>query len=168
MLTKVLQRSITSKGVRKVYRFLTGIVLDMSHEGLRRDRLRYLGIDPNILLQQYKDDAFASSKSAPLPLTRTPKVEAIHHNLTRKLTVFKFSGIKEVHSQSLAHPVNGLERSFAYRKACIDIATSRLYRNKQTTKNTLATIQKVDRTTKNRMSTNNHKYLQGYNSYENP
>jgi hypothetical protein len=36
-----------------------------------------------------------------------------------------------------------------------DIATRGLYHLKQTTKNTLATIQKVGRTTKNRMSPNN-------------
>jgi hypothetical protein len=49
-----------------------------------------------------------------------------------------------------------------------NIATRGLYRLKRTTKNTLATIQKVGRTTKNRMSPNNHQYLQGYNGYETP
>ena len=49
-----------------------------------------------------------------------------------------------------------------------DIATSSLYRLKRTTKNTLAPIQKVGCTTKNRMSPSNHKYLQGYIGYETP
>jgi hypothetical protein len=49
-----------------------------------------------------------------------------------------------------------------------DIAARGFNRLKRTTKNTLATIQKVGRTTKNRMSPNNHQYLQGYNGYETP
>ena len=49
-----------------------------------------------------------------------------------------------------------------------NIATRYLYGLKRTTKNTLATIQKVDRTTKNHMSPNNHQYLQGYIGYETP
>jgi hypothetical protein len=49
-----------------------------------------------------------------------------------------------------------------------NIATRGLYRLKRTTKNTLATIQKVGRTTKNRMGPNNHQYLQGYIGYETP
>jgi hypothetical protein len=53
-------------------------------------------------------------------------------------------------------------------KHAFNIATRRLYGLKGTTKNTLATIQKVGRTTKNCMSPNNHKYLQGYNGYETP
>jgi N-acetylglutamate synthase-like GNAT family acetyltransferase len=48
------------------------------------------------------------------------------------------------------------------------IATRGFNRLKRTTKNTLATIQKVGRTTKNRMSPNNHQYLQGYIGYETP
>ena len=48
------------------------------------------------------------------------------------------------------------------------IAASGLDGLKRTTKNTLATIQKVGRTTKNRMGPNNHQYLQGYIGYETP
>jgi len=48
------------------------------------------------------------------------------------------------------------------------IAESGLNGLKRTTKNTLTTIQKVGRTTKNRMGPNNHQYLQGYNGYETP
>jgi len=49
-----------------------------------------------------------------------------------------------------------------------NIAMSRLYSLKRTTKNTLATIKKVGRTTKNRMSPSNYKYLQEYFGYETP
>jgi len=49
-----------------------------------------------------------------------------------------------------------------------NIATRGFNGLKRTTKNTLATIQKVGRTTKNRMGPNNHQYLQGYIGYETP
>ena len=78
MLTKALQRLIASKGIRIVNRALAGMVLDMGHEGPRRDRLHYLALvsraDPAALLQQAKNDAFASRTSASLPLTSAPKV----------------------------------------------------------------------------------------------
>ena len=46
MFTKALQRLIASKGIRKVNRALTDMVLDMGHEGLRQYQLHYLSIDP--------------------------------------------------------------------------------------------------------------------------
>ena len=202
MLTKALQRLIASvlgsSGIRIVNRALAGVVLDMGHEGPRRDRLHYLGIDPVIPLQQAKNDAFASSTTASLPLPCTPKVGLIHLNLTRELGAIQFCRMKEHQPQPLIHPGNGLgiqaqitgqsisrlllikvlqdgnlaaqlrEAFLLTAEHAFNIATRGLYRLKRTTKNTLATIQKVGRTTKNRMSPNNHKYLQGYNGYETP
>ncbi len=198
MLTKALQGLIASKGIGKVNRALAGMVLDMGHEGPRRDRLHYLGVDPAVPLQKAKDDAFASSASASLPLSSTPKVGLIELNLARELSAFQFSGMKEHHPQSLIHPGNSLgiqaqitsqsisrlllikalqdgnlaaqlrEAFLLTAEHAFNIATSRLYRLKRTAKNTLATIQKVGRTTKNRMSPSNHKYLQGYIGYETP
>ncbi len=198
MLTKALQGLIAPKGIRKVNRALASMVLNMGQKGLRRDRLHYLGIDPAIPLQKPKDDAFASCASASLSLTSAPKVGLIHLNLTRELGAFEFCRMKEHHPQSLVHPSNGLgiqtqitgqaisrlllikalqDGNLAAQlrgaflltaEHAFNIATSRLYCLKRTTKNTLATIQKVGRTTKNRMSPNNHKYLQGYNGYETP
>ena len=198
MLTKALQRLIAPKGIRIVNRALASMVLDMGQKGLRRDRLHHLGVDPAITLQKAKDDAFASRTSASLPLPCTPKVGLIHLNLARELSAFQFGGMKEHHPQSLIYPGNGLgiqaqitsqsisrlllikalqdgnlaaqlREAFLLRaKHAFNIATRRLYGLKGTTKNTLATIQKVGRTTKNCMSPNNHKYLQGYNGYETP
>ena len=198
MFTKALQGLIAPKGVRIVDRTLAGMVLNMGQKGLRRDRLHYLGIDPAIPLQQAKDDAFASRTSASLPLTSTPKVRLIHLNLTRELSAFQFCRMKEHHPQSLVDPGNGLgiqaqitsqsisrlllikalqdgnlatqlrEAFLLAAEHAFNIATRGFNRLKRTTKNTLATIQKVGRTTKNRMGPNNHKYLQGYNSYETP
>ncbi len=106
--------------------------------------------------------------------------------------------MKKHHPQPLIHPGNGLgiqaqitgqstgrlllikalqngNLAAQLRKAFLliaehvfNIATRGLYRLKQTTKNTLATIKKVGRTTKNRKSPNNHQYFQGYNGYETP
>ena len=198
MLTKALQRLITAKGIRIVNRALAGVVLNMGQKGLRRDRLHDLGIDPAIALQQAKDDAFASRTSASLTLPNAPKVRLIHLNLTRELGAFEFCRMKEHHPQSLVHPSDGLgiqaqitgqavrwllliktlqdgnltaQLSKAFLLAAehaFNIATRGFNRLKRTTKNTLATIQKVGRTTKNRMSPNNHQYLQGYNGYETP
>ena len=202
MFTKALQRLIASvlgsSGIRIVNRALAGMVLDMGHEGLRQDRLHYLGIDPAVPFQQAKNDAFTPSASASLPLTSTPKVGLIHLNLTRELGAFQFCRMKEHQPQPLIHPGNGLgiqaqitgqsisrlllikalqdgnlaaqlrETFLLTAEHAFDIATRGLYRLKRTTKNTLATIQKVGRTTKNRMSPNNHQYLQGYNGYETP
>ena len=164
----------------------------------RRDRLHYLGVDPAVPLQKAKDDAFASSASASLSLTSATKIGLIELNLARELSAFQFSGMKEHHPQSLIHPGNGLgiqtqitsqsisrlllikalqdgnlaaQFSQAFlltAKHAFNIATSRLNRLKRTAKNTLATIQKVGRTTKNRMSPSNRMYLQGYIGYETP
>lgn len=198
MFTKALQGLIAPKGVRIVDRALTGMVLNMGQKGSRRDRLHYLGIDPAIALQQAKDDAFASRTSAALPLPSTPKVGLIHLNLTRELSAFQFCRMEQNHPQSLVDPGNGLgiqaqitsqsisrlllikalqdgnltaqlrEAFLLTAEHAFDIATRGLDGLKRTTKNTLATIQKVGRTTKNRMGPNNHKYLQGYNGYETP
>ena len=70
MLTKALQRLIVSVlgsgGIRIVNRALAGTVLDMGHEGPRRDRLHDLGIeDPAIALQQ--------AKTMLLPLAPLPR-----------------------------------------------------------------------------------------------
>ena len=198
MLTKALQGLIAPKGIRIVDRTLTGMVLNMGQKGLRRDRLHDLGIDPAIALQQAKDDAFASRTSASLTLPNAPKVRLIHLNLTRELGAFEFCRMKEHQPQPQIHPGNGLgiqaqitgqsigrlllikalqdgnlaaQLSKAFLLAAehaFNIATRGFNRLKRTTKNTLATIQKVGRTTKNRMSPNNHQYLQGYNGYETP
>ena len=115
MLTKALQRLITSKGVRIVNRALAGMVLNM---GAPRDRLHYLGVDPAVPLQQAKNDAFASSTTASLPLPCTPKVGLIHLNLTRELGAFQFCRMKEHHPQPLikalqdGNPRRSLERLF--------------------------------------------------------
>ena len=198
MFTKALQGLIAPKGVRIVDRTLAGMVLNMGQKGLRRDRLHHLRIDSAIPLQQAKDDAFASRTSASLPLPSTPKVRLIHLNLARELSAFQFCRMKEHHPQSLVDPGNGLgiqaqitsqsisrlllikalqdgNLATQLRKAFLlaaehafNIATRGFNRLKRTTKNTLTTIQKVGRTTKNRMGPNNHKYLQGYNGYETP
>jgi N-acetylglutamate synthase-like GNAT family acetyltransferase len=106
--------------------------------------------------------------------------------------------MKEHHPQSLVDPGNGLgiqaqitsqsisrlllikalqdgnlatqlrEAFLLAAEHAFNIATRGFNRLKRTTKNTLATIQKVGRTTKNRMGPNNHKYLQGYIGYETP
>jgi hypothetical protein len=199
MLTKTLQRLIAPKVVGKVKRALAGMVLDMGQKCLSHDRLHHLGIDPAVAFQQGKDNTFASLTTASLPLPCTPKVGLIHLNLTRKLGAFQFYRMKEPHPQSVIHPGNGLgiqaqvtsqaisrlllikalqygnleaqlSQAFLLRaEHALNITTRRLYRLKRTTKNTLATIQKVGRTTKkNCMSPNNHKYLQGYIGYDVP
>lgn len=176
MLTKALQRLIASvlgsSGIRIVNRALAGVVLDMGHEGPRRDRLHDLGIDPAIALQQAKNDAFASRTTASLSLPCTPKVGLIHLNLTRELGAFGFCRMKEHQPQPLTHPGNGLviqaqitsqsisrlllikalqdgnlaaqlrEAFLLTAEHAFEIATRGLCRLKRTTKNTLATIQK--------------------------
>jgi hypothetical protein len=102
MLTKALQRFITSKGIRKVNRVLAGMVLDISHEGLRRDR------HPTGALQQAKNDAFTQSASASLPLTSTAKIGLIHLNLAQELGALEFYSMKKHHPESLVHPGNSL------------------------------------------------------------
>ena len=198
MFTKALQGLIASKGVRIVDRALAGMVLNMGQKGLRRDRLHHLRIDPAIPLQKAKDDTFASRTLASLTLTSTPKVGLIHLNLTRELSAFQFCRMEQNHPQSLVDPVNGLgiqaqitgqavrwlllikalqddnlatqlrEAFLLAAEHAFNIATRGFNGLKRTTKNTLTTIQKVGRTTKNRMGPNNHQYLQGYIGYETP
>ena len=86
MLTKALQRLIASvlgsSGIR-IVPSPCGCGSQYGSEGPpRRDRLHDLGIDPAIALQQAKNDAFASSTTASLPLPCAPKVGLIHLNLT--------------------------------------------------------------------------------------
>jgi hypothetical protein len=50
----------------------------------------------------------------------------------------------------------------------LHITSCGLHSLKRTTKNTLATVQKVGRTTKYCLNPSNHKYLQGYTGYETP
>ena len=73
--------------------------------------------------------------------------------------------VKALQNGNLAR---NLARLLLTAQQAFNVTTSDLCGLKRTTKNTLATVQKVGRTTKNRMSPNNHKYLQGYNGYETP
>ena len=185
MFTKALQGLIAPKSVRIVDRALAGMVLNMGQKGPRRDRLHYLRIDPAIALQKAKNDTLASRTSAALPLPCTPKVRLIHLNLARELSAFQFCRMEQNHPQSLIHPGNGLgiqaqitrqsisrlllvkalqdgnlaaqlrEAFLLAAEHAFNIATRCLDGLKRTTKNTLATVQKVGRTTKNRMSPNN-------------
>jgi hypothetical protein len=133
-----------------------------------------------------------------LPLTSAAKVGLIEPNLTREPGAFQFCDIKEHHPQFMIHPSNSLgiqaqitsqsiswlllikalqdnnlaaQLSQAFlltAEHAFNIAISRLYSLKRTTKNTLATIKKVGRTTKNRICPSNHQYLQGCLGYETP
>ena len=77
MFTKALQRLIAPKGVRIVDRTLTGMVLNMSQKGLRRDRLHYLALvsraDPAIPLQQAKTILLPLAPRPRWPLLAPPK-----------------------------------------------------------------------------------------------
>ena len=77
MLTKALQRLIASvlgsSGIRIVNRALAGMVLDMGHEGPRRDRLHYLGIDPAIPVQQAKTMLLPRASRPRCPFLAPPK-----------------------------------------------------------------------------------------------
>ena len=167
MLTKALQRLMAAKGIGKVNRALAGMVLDKGHEGPRRDRLHHLGVDPAFPHQKAKDDAFASRTSPPLPLTSAAKVGLIELNLTREPGAFQFCDIKEHHPQFMTHPSNSLgiqaqitsqsiswlllikalqdnnlaaQLSQAFlltAEHAFNIATSRLYSLKRTTKKTV-------------------------------
>jgi hypothetical protein len=197
MLTKALQRLIASKGIHIVNRVLAGMVPDMGHEPPPRPTsLPWCRSCHPVPTGQ--NDAFASSTKASLPPPCTPKLGLIHLNLTREFGAFQFCRMKEHNPQPLIHPGNGLDirvqitvqsisrlllikalqddnLAARLRKAVLltvehafDIAIRCLNPLKRTTKNTLATIQKVGRTTKNRMSPNNHKYQPGYNGYVTP
>jgi hypothetical protein len=198
MLTKALQRLMASKGIGKVNRALAGTILDMGHQSRRRDGLYPLGIDYAKAPQKAKDDAFASRTSSPVPQTSAAKTGLIELNLTRELGAFQFCDMKVHHPQFLINASNSLgiqaqitsqsiswlllikalqdnnlaaQLSQAFlltAEHAFNIATSRLYSLKRTTKNTLTTIKKVGRTTKNRMSPSNYKYPQEYFGYETP
>jgi hypothetical protein len=106
MLIKALQRFIASIGVRKVNRAIADMVLNIGHEGLRGDRLHYLGLCPAVALKEYKNDASTPNTSALMPLTSTHKVESIHFNLDRDLSFFQFCNMKWCRPQSLVNPSN--------------------------------------------------------------
>ena len=77
MLTKALERLITSvlssSGIRIVNRALAGVVLNMGHEGPRRDRLHDLGIDPAIPVQQAKTMLLPRASRPRCPFLAPPK-----------------------------------------------------------------------------------------------
>src|SRR5450759_1921328 len=196
MFTKSLQRLIPTKRIGVVDRSLTGMRLDMSHQSLSRDRLHDFGVNPSIPLQQAKYDTFSSRATTTLPLTGSAEVGLIQLDLTRQLGTFQFSGMKQFDAQPLIdpchrlciqvqitiQPVGGLllvktlqegnlttqlvHAFLLATKHALNIASCGLHGFKRTAKNTLATIQKVGRTTKYCLNPSNHKYLQEYTGYE--
>jgi hypothetical protein len=198
MFSVSLQRLIPTKCIGAVDRSLAGMRLDMSHERLCRDRLHDLGVDPSIPLQQAEYDAFASRSTTPLPLTDSAEVGLIQFDLSRQLGTFQFSSMKQCDAQPLIDPshrlgiqtqitrqsIGGLllvktlqdgnlaaqlGQAFLLATAhAFHIASCGLQSLKRAAENTLATIQKVGRTTKYCLNPSNHKYLQGYTGYETP
>jgi hypothetical protein len=64
MPAKICRRLIVSKGIDKVSRALSGMVLDMGHEDLSPGRLRHFGVDPVAPLQTF------ASRASPESLAR--------------------------------------------------------------------------------------------------
>src|SRR5450759_1613543 len=198
MFTKSLQRLIPTKRIGVVDRSLTGMRLDMSHQSLSRDRLHDFGVNPSIPLQQAKYDTFSSRTTPTLPLTDSTEIGLIQHDLTGQLGTLQFSGMKQCNTQPLINPgyrlgihaqiagqsIGGLllvkplqdgnlatqlGQAFLLATAhAFNIASCGLHGLERTAKNTLATVQKVGRTTKYCLNPSNHKYLQGYTGYETP
>ena len=198
MFTISLQRLIPAKRIGVVDRSLAGMRLDMRHQGLGRDRLHDLGVNPAIPLQQAEYDAFAARATTAFPFAHSAEVGLVQLNLTRQLGTFQFSGMKQCNAQPLidschrfgiqvqitsqsisrlplVKPLqNGnlttqLGQAFLLASAhAFHIASCGFHGLKRTTENTLATAQKIGRTTKYCVNACNHKYLQGYSGYETP
>jgi glycosyltransferase involved in cell wall biosynthesis len=99
------------------------------------------------------------------PLVHPADRLGIHPEITCK-AIGRLLLVKSLQDGYLASQF-GQALLFATRRA-LDIASCGLRGLERTAENALATIQKVGRTTKNRMDASNHEHLQGYTGYETP
>ena len=172
--------------------------LDMAHERLCRDRLHHLGVDPAIPLQQAKDDTFTPGATPTLPLPDSAKIRLIQLDLAGQPGAFQFSGMKQCAAQPLIDPSHRLgiqpqiirqsirrlllvkplqdgnlaaqpgQAFLLAAQRAFNLASCGLHGLERTAENTLATVQKVGRTTKYCLNPSNHMYLQRYTGYETP
>lgn len=192
------QGLIAPKGIRIIDRAFPRLGLDMPHEFFGTDRLHDLGVDAVLPLQKPKNDTFARCRPASLALPSAPKVGLIQLDLAFEFPTFQLGQMVQGFPESLVDPgdhfdvdlqiptetVSWLEQieplqdrnlptqaseTFAFAtELAFHIAPAGMQNLKGPTENTLATAQKVGRTTKNRVSSSNHAPVLAHTGYETP
>ena len=90
MLTKTFQRIVAPKGVRIVYRSLSCLLPNNSHQFFLRDMLHNPRIDLSIAFQQAKYYVFALCASSALTFASATEIALIHFYATIQFTTFQF------------------------------------------------------------------------------
>jgi hypothetical protein len=192
------QGLIAPKGIGVIDRPLSGLGFDMSHEFFGTHGLNDFGIDTRFPLQEPKDDAFPCGRSASFALPFDSKVGFIQLDLAFELSALQFSQMIQgfshslidprdhfdIHSQILGQPIAGLQlieplenrdlptqptQTFTLStQLAFHIASTGVQDLEGTTENTLASAQKVGRTTKNGVSSSNHAPFLAHIGYETP
>ena len=188
------QGLIAPKGVRIINRAFPRLGLDMPHEFLGTDRLHDFGVDQVFPLQQPKGDAFARGRSSSF----ASKVGFVQFDLAFEFSPFQHTQMEQgflqvlghprddfhIHAQVLRQSVGGLQpieplqdsnlpmqatQAFALStQLAFHIPATGVKNRKGPTKHTLATSQKVGRTTKNRASSSAHASCPAHHGYETP
>ena len=192
------QGLIATKCVGVIDRPLPGLGLDMPHEFVGTHRLDDFGVDAGFPLQEPKDDAFAGGGSASLPFSASPEVGLVQLDLAFQFAAFQLGQMIQrfshslvdsgdhfdIDTQILSQPIGGLElieplenrnlpthptQTFALStQLTLHIPPLGVQDLEGAAENTLATSQKVGRTTKNRVSSCNHAPFLAHIGYETP
>ena len=192
------QGLIAPKGVRVIDRPFSRLGLDMPHEFLGTDRLHHFGVDAVFPLQEPEYDTFARSRSASFAFPSPAKVGLIPFDLTCEFAALQLGqmiqGLSEslidsrdhfdIDAQVLRQLISRLQQIEALQDGNLSTQPAQAFalpteltfhipaagveHRKRATENTLATPQKVGRTTQNGVSSSNHVPLLAHTGYETP
>ena len=192
------QGLVAPKGIGVIDRPFAGLRLDVSHQFVGTHRFHAFSVDTIFPLQEPEYDAFACGGSSTFSLPLPTKVRLIQFDFAFELAPFQFSQMEQGFSQTLVdarddfdidpqilrQPIGRLplvkalqDRNFSTQttqtfalptELTFHIPATGVQDLKGTTKNTLATPQKVGRTTKNCVSSSAHAPVLAYTGYETP
>src|SRR5271157_4038353 len=103
MFSKSFQGAITTKGVSEVDRSFLGMLSNMLHQFIGRDRINNFGIDPSIALQKPKNDAFSSCTASSFAFATTTKIRFVQFYLSFEFSSFELAHMINCFSNSLIH-----------------------------------------------------------------
>ena len=183
MLAIPFKRLTSPKSVGIISRTLAGVRGDMVHQYFSRQTLNDLGIHPPIPLHQAEYDGLARSAATSYTLAPAAKIRLIQLDLTPQPNPFQFGNMMQRHTQALVYAghyfyihmqisaqaigrllldESGQNRNLAAQPgqtfllvalAAFHIAVRGLVDLKRSTKNALASLKKVGRTTREALVT---------------
>src|ERR1700690_203368 len=91
MFSKAFQRTITAKGISEVNRSFLGMLNNMFHQFIRRDRVDHFGVHAPIALQKPKYNAFSCCTTSTFAFSSSTKIRFVKFDFSSEFPRFQFA-----------------------------------------------------------------------------